>query len=631
METQKRKRTAVACHYCRRRRMLDAAVDEYSIPPSLRFWKRKCDGRQPVCTLCEEANNSECEYPATEEHKRSISVDQTSEILSRLQRLEQSFSHFASLPPTSLPQPDDHYTPTSHTYPPPSQNPSPESAFPSPGYGPLSVDPSLHIPSAVATPAAPSTEPCITAPMAIPMSHSTTTGSLLQSRAAKALLGDYPSDVFLRVESKRTLPEPLSLTPIPLSQIDFPDIDAEAASSLVDNFFDLVNPQHPILDRGDFEHIYLDVVGSPLQADLRSALVLVVLALGRAAVDAPDLTRDGWLPGVAMFTPALQVLLGMWFNSSGDSILLPQGLYLAALYCSYLSRPLQAWRLVHMASTSIQHYPIRHRSMRQPLEETHTHQPVTRLCWAIFVLECDIIAEHHLPRSGIDQVIENLPFPRCGNPPDPALLSWLADLSARRLLNRIHHVMCDTASPTNSPATTADAFASVSAELSHQLGAWYDLLPSAIKPDLHTASGTGTTLSVDEAIMVLRYHAAGDIIFRPFLHQVCGMEGGAVVGEVVVENANRCLGHCRGYLDVVEFRLKGSCGSLEIVLHSTLAVILLLTLASLSPVLAEAVPDIDELQIKAISLVEKWAFPGSSIESMLSILRTMRSKYQILY
>ncbi|KAJ0343848.1 hypothetical protein COL154_008912 [Colletotrichum chrysophilum] len=511
METQKRKRTAVACHYCRRR-------------------KRKCDGRQPVCTLCEEANNSECEYPATEEHKRSIPVDQTAEILSRLQRLEQSFTHFASLPPTSHPQPDDHYTPTSHTYPPPSQNPSPESAFPSPGYGPLSVDPSLHIPSAAATPVAPPTEPCITAPMAIPMSHSTTTGSLLQSRSAKALLGDYPSDVFLRVESKRTLPEPLSLTPILLSQIVFPDIDAEEASSLVENFFDLVNPQHPILDRDDFEHIYRDVVGNPLQADLRAALVLVVLALGRAAVDTPDLTRDGWLPGVDMFTPALQVLLGTWFNSFGDTILLPQGLYLAALYYSYLSRPLQAWRLVHMASTSIQHYPIRHRSMRQPLEEMHTHQPVTRLCWAILVLECDIIAEHHLPRSGIDQVIENLPFPRCGNPPDPAMLSWLADLSARRLLNRIHHVMYDTASPTTNSAT-ADTFASVSAELSHQLGAWYDLLPSAIKPDLHTASGTA--LSVDEAIMVLRYHAAGDIIFRPFLHQDARGDFAVDVGFVV--------------------------------------------------------------------------------------------------
>lgn len=165
--------------------------------------------------------------------------------------------------------------------------------------------------------------------------------------------------MFLRVESKRSLPEPLSLTPIPLSQIVFAEINAEEASSLVDNFFDLVNPQHPILDRGDFEPIYRDVVGSPLQADLRSALVLVVLALGRAAVDTPDLTRDGWLPGVEMFTPALQVLLGTWFNSFGDTILLPQGLYLAALYYSYLSRPLQAWRLVHMASTSIQHYPIR--------------------------------------------------------------------------------------------------------------------------------------------------------------------------------------------------------------------------------------------------------------------------------
>lgn len=67
------------------------------------------------------------------------------------------------------------------------------------------------------------------------------------------------------------------------------------------------------------------------------------------------------------------------------------------------------------------------------------------------------------------------------------------------------------------------------------------------------------------------------------------------------------------------------------IINRTLAVILLLTLASLSPILSSTVPDIDRLQIHAISLFEKWAFPGSSIESMLSILHTTRAKCQILY
>ncbi|KAL0938071.1 C6 finger domain-containing protein [Colletotrichum truncatum] len=606
MDSQKRKRTAVACHYCRRR-------------------KRKCDGRQPVCTLCEEANNSECEYPITEENNRQISADHTAEILDRLHRLEESFNNFTSIPPNSHIQPGDHFTP--HSYGPPLRhNPSPASAFPSPDYAaPLAVDPSIHVYSSSSAPRATGMGTDITAPMAIPMSHSTTTGSLLQSRSAKTLLGDYPSDVFLRVESKRSLHQVLSLTPVPLNQITFPTLSAETAAPLADNFFNLVNPQHPVLEREDFDPIYQDVVGQPLQRDIRTALVLIVLALGEAAVDTPDLTKNAWLPGVELFTPALQVLLATWFDSFGDNILLPQGLYLAALYYSYLSRPLQAWRLVHMASTSIQHFPIRHRSMKQPLEETLKHQPVTRLCWAIFVLECDIVAEHHLPRSGIDQVIENLPFPRCGNPPDTAMLYWLADLSARRLLNRIHHVMYDTANLTATAVPTASLI-SVSAELNHQLGAWFDLLPSTIKPDLNNPAP-----SVDEAIMILRYNAAGDIIFRPFLHQVCGSPPGSTPPDLVVENAKQCLYHCRQYLAVVEHRLKASCGSLEIVLHSTLAVILLLTLASLSPILSSAVPDIDTLQLHAILLVEKWAFPGSSIESMLSILRTMRAKYQILY
>ncbi|TDZ27717.1 hypothetical protein C8035_v009476 [Colletotrichum spinosum] len=345
--------------------------------------------------------------------------------------------------------------------------------------------------------------------MTIPVSHSTTTGSLLQSRSAKSLLGDYPSDLFSRVETKRPLPSALSLTPLPLGQIRFPDFSDETAAPLVDNYFYLVSPQQPILNRDDFEPIYQEVCSEGLRANLRSSLVLVVLALGKAAVATPDLRNEAWLPGVELFTPALQVLLKAWFDEFGDDILLPQGLYLAALYYSYLSRPLQTWRLVHMASTSIQHFPIRHRSMQQLLEETVEHQPVTRLCWAAFILECDIAAEHHLPRSGIDQVIENLSFPRVGNPPEPELLYWLANISARRLLNRIHHVMYDTATSFTTRPTgdvgedvsskQSTSLFTVATELSHQLGAWFELLPAAIKPDLNNPDP-----SVDEAIVMLR-------------------------------------------------------------------------------------------------------------------------------
>ncbi|EUC62590.1 fungal Zn, 2-cys(6) binuclear cluster domain protein [Rhizoctonia solani AG-3 Rhs1AP] len=44
------KKTTLACDSCRRR-------------------KRKCDGRMPVCSLCEKGN-TECVYDATQDQRR---------------------------------------------------------------------------------------------------------------------------------------------------------------------------------------------------------------------------------------------------------------------------------------------------------------------------------------------------------------------------------------------------------------------------------------------------------------------------------------------------------------------------------------------------------------------------------
>ncbi|KAJ3529546.1 hypothetical protein NM208_g9706 [Fusarium decemcellulare] len=460
--------------------------------------------------------------------------------------------------------------------------------------------------------------------MAIPLSHSTTTGNLLRSAPARALLGDYPQDIFLHIELGRSIPTSLSLTPKPLNQIEIPAISRDEADELVHTFFTLVHRFYPILDEGEFRRLYDDVFTQDLSPNLATAIVLIVLALGSVSDANYDASTPSWEPGSRFSSPAISILLTVGLESFGSSLLLPQSLYLAAVYYSFLARPLQAWRLVHMASTDVQHYWIRQLGVLNAVQEAAQDQLILRLCWAIFILECDIVAEHHFPRSGIENIVEKLPFPGFGNSPTPPMLRWLANISSRRLLNRIHYVLYDTYQgvPINTDSSGAPTSQfGISQELNHQLHAWYDLLPAAIKPDLeHDGHG------LDDAILLMRFHAAGDIIYRPFLLQVCALSAGETPDARMMENAKRCLYHCRGYLNAVQGALTKPSASLEVFIHSTMAVVLLLTFASFSPALASEVGDVKQLQAQATASLQSWSFPESSIETMLSIVRTVRVK-----
>jgi hypothetical protein len=195
--------------------------------------------------------------------------------------------------------------------------------------------------------------------MDIPLSHSSTTGNLLRSAPAKALLGHYPADLFLHIELRRPIPDGLQLIPVPTSQINLPTLQPDETDILIQNFFRLVHHFHPILDQRAFHDLYNRTIDDGLRPDLASALVLVVLALGAVAAATPNLSEPSWHPGIQYFTPAVRLLLAESLCSFGGNPILPQALYLAALYYSYISRPLLAWRLVHMASTDVQHYWIR--------------------------------------------------------------------------------------------------------------------------------------------------------------------------------------------------------------------------------------------------------------------------------
>ncbi|KAH7179894.1 uncharacterized protein B0J16DRAFT_357632 [Fusarium flagelliforme] len=597
MESAKRKRAAKACNYCRKR-------------------KRKCDGRQPVCTLCEEANNSECEYrdEGNENKRIAISVDRVDEIFDRLESLESTFQSAIARQREKSP------VPTPYSIPRHGEAISPD--------GGIVAASSVHStgPGTQTSLSQFANNNVFNTTMDIPLSHSSTTGNLLRSAPAKALLGHYPPDLFLHIELRRPIPEGLRLNATPASQIDIPPLSPNETDHLVRNYFQLVHRFHPILDQRAFYELYDHILERGPRPDLPSALVLVVLALGTVAAETPNRMDACWSPGIRFFTPAVRLLLTESLGSFGGDAHLPQALYLAALYYSYLSRPLLAWRLVHMASTDVQHYWIRSEKLLRDGAGGSQDQSILRVFWAILVLECDILAEHHLPRSGIEKIVDKLPYPWSDGPSEPYMHRWLADLSSRRLLNRIHYVLYAEAEPgTGDPADNSEETLSnlpnLAHELNRQLGAWYHLLPHSIRPNLDSPP-----IGIDDTMVSIRYHTTGDIIYRPFLYQVCALAPGTSPNPATLENARQCLVHCRRYLNAVEHAVHAPTASLENLLHGTMAVVLLLSFAAFSRLDALRVPDLNQLQDKGIRICERWAFPGSSIEQMVVILRALRAK-----
>ncbi|KAE8369923.1 hypothetical protein BDV27DRAFT_140832 [Aspergillus caelatus] len=378
-------------------------------------------------------------------------------------------------------------------------------------------------------------------PMTIPLWHSTTTGSLLSCPLVRPLLGDYPSDVFLRIEERRTLPDQLKVTLQSRITPEKPLLNRATTDSLMDVYFQTVNLQHPILSVEDCIAHYHSVVSEPLQASLETGFVLLMLALAEAATMQPPKSLDAdWYPGSVYLLPALSIILDAYLNTAIHTPALPQCLYLAALYYNYLARPLDAWKLVHMASTSFQ-----------------------RL-WL-----SDLIEEHHLPRSGIENLVDRLHLPLCGDPPTPSLLAWLAELSARRLLNRYllqaDYVTRDECRGREEGVIIRlmSSSLNVSVELDVQLNNWYDLIPQSIKSDL-----AQTNLSTRDAMIALCHHSAKDIIFRPFFLFACSFPSDIRLPQPLLEICQTTVYSCSQYIRVAARRFSEPSSSTEIIIHS---------------------------------------------------------------
>ncbi|KAL7931945.1 hypothetical protein V8C35DRAFT_105494 [Trichoderma chlorosporum] len=475
-------------------------------------------------------------------------------------------------------------------------------------------------------------------PITIPLGHQTSTSSLLTLPQMRPLVGDYPEDFIFRVEDNRSPSAAMDFMSTSGLHDEGEHINRTVADDYLSSFLALVHAFHPLFDRDVLLASYEEAMKEGLGFDARSGVILAVLALGATASDAIDHGKNGHT-GDACMARALRILVPAWTLSFSGNIQLSQGLILCALYFTYVVQPLTAWRLIHMASTSVQQLLIRCKDILSSQAEI---QELTRLSWFCFIIESDILAEFHQPRSGIDVLVDRMPFPNYGTNPKLEHLCVLAEISARSLLNRMHHAIYFTDSLTIYAGRALDSLASsqstslqpdasllrVCGELNSQLDRWYDTLPADIKPDLF-----GRTQGNRQACLLrVRYWSAKQSIFRPFVIHATSSQfekGEAEVPPAVIAQCKVCLAACRAYLHGAIYLLSERTPYAYSSLQFALNCFLVLALAANSPQLEDLAADIDSNHQMVVEVLEPWARPESSIEHALEIANSVARKLRL--
>ncbi len=110
-----------------------------------------------------------------------------------------------------------------------------------------------------------------------------------------------------------------------------------------------------------------------------------------------------------------------------------------------------------------------------------------------------------------------------------------AEISLRRLLNRVSNTIYSKASPITSTA----ALDPVAGDLDRQLIKWYNGLPPALRFEY----GVAPLASPVQNVLRLRYFACRTIIYRPYVLAVLIKET-AFLDPAVQENCRKCLEAC---------------------------------------------------------------------------------------
>ncbi|ERS96134.1 hypothetical protein HMPREF1624_07670 [Sporothrix schenckii ATCC 58251] len=479
-------------------------------------------------------------------------------------------------------------------------------------------------------------------PLTIPVKHKTSSSYLLSLPAMKALIGEYPPDLFFLLESRDPLPPPLALdaaTSFSTQPRPLPPLGRDVTDYLVSAFFSMAHESHPVLDEAEFRALYARFRADAGLSSIENALCMVVLAIGAVAVSAPgaaDFRTNP--PGMDYMQHALPTLVAQSAWSFSYSTILAQALVLASNYFAFIVRPLHSWRLIFSASTILQ-FKLSGLEARQIQQSpaAHEYESLLRLFWSCFLLECDRLAELELPRSSLQQLTDETALPSCDSLSPLQSTCYLAEISIRRLLNRIHNCLYPVKQHlfrlSSAALMTTDNFTmeeitamqTVCDELRRQLDLWHASIPEPYRPLLNTVPEGHTDRQL---VLRIRYFAARHIIYRPFVLYIVSTPPTATLPESIREKAALCIDACRSYILNVTHIIQRPSQYTWTFSLSSLAAVVVVTLSSLCPLLKHLVPDIDELQTVAIRNIRSWHM--SSLEAVVSILEDMQRKQRIL-
>ncbi|KAJ5310189.1 uncharacterized protein N7443_002650 [Penicillium atrosanguineum] len=567
-----RKRAQVACNFCRHR-------------------KRKCDGQRPACAFCAGAG-AQCEYQENPNEKSD--TDLSADIVLRLDRLEslvkQQTDVISALSDRLLAitaKDNNQLAPNrstklhgdgvSHT-------PPMHSSFV--GGTSVSIDSRVRYEHS-------------DDPLLIPLGHQTPTGNLLGLERIRNLIGDYSQDFFLSLESERSL-RPLA-PQVPYSAIlEKLNANRETTDFLIFSFCNYVYPHFPILERESLHEMFETFLQSSEGRTSSDALCLIFLALGEicsTAVNVYDTESQTESNGTEYFTHAYQILATEGLTLFSRDVKVPLTYFFGSIYFRYRGRALEAWEMIHAASSGVQ-----------------------------LMFSYDDLAEFHFPRSGIEILVDGLPFPEFTNPTDRDGLVFLAMCSIRKLLNRIHNTLyagkseTDSTNPQHHPMSVASLEA-LNVELNRQLKTWFDSLPESIKPDLQDP----TPRDVQDGLLRSRYYAAKHILCRPSLVFAAQSRDIQLTGYLL-ENCKICVDSCRNFILTNVPFIKKRTHSTWLRLQALLAAVFVLSIAKATPSLAFLVPDFDEVIDEAIQCTEPWAQHHETADAILNIFKSIRRK-----
>jgi hypothetical protein len=229
------------------------------------------------------------------------------------------------------------------------------------------------------------------------------------------------------------------------------------------------------------------------------------------------------IPGLAYYAEASKILGTL---IGGNELSHVQAYILAGLYFGQLGRVLDSWKWIFIACTSCTVLVMKDKL--QP-DQDPKHQVLLRYAfWTCAVLESDIRAELDLPPSGISTVEAQVPLPshttesdghRHDHSIDLRFLHYLAQISMRRLLNRIHGNIYGEKH--NGKVAQKGYSNNLGEELESQLDSWRSALPDPLRWNDHDPPPD----DINHARLRAKYWGCRYIIYRPFVHHALHPDG----------------------------------------------------------------------------------------------------------